>query len=329
MVLLTDPLDETALPRLEGLHVHQLPNLHPDTYRPLMRRAHVFVVRSGAPLPQDILDDAPNLLGVVRHGVGLDVIPMDAARRLAIPVANTPGSNAQAVAEYGVFVMGMLSRKLHVADAALRDRGWAAAKVLVGSTNDLAGKTVGIVGVGEVGRRVGQICHAGFGMKILGHQRRTDQLPPYCEPAGLDDLFAQSDFVVLACPLTDQTRGLVSVVRLQSMKQTAFLVNLARGELIDTGALLAALHRQDIAGAALDVFEREPLPQDDPLLACGRVLLTPHLAARTRESDARTSALAVDQVLQLLRGEAPRHLVERATWQESASRRDRILQQFV
>lgn len=325
VVVATDPFDESALPKLAGTELLILPDLRPETYRPLMRRANVFVVRSGAPVPQDILEDAPNLLGLVRHGVGLDVIPMDAANRLAIPVANSPGSNAQSVAEYGLFVMGMLSRRLHLADSMLREQGWSATKAHAGGTHDLAEKTLGIVGVGEVGRRLVRICHQGFDMKVLGYQRRTATLPDCVEPVPLDELFARSDFVVLACPLTPETHRMVSSERLGAMKPSAFLVNLARGELVDTQALLAALESGTIAGAALDVFEREPLPAGHPLLASDRLILTPHLAARTRESDVRTSAISADQVLQLLRGEAPRFLVNSATWDASASRRTAIL----
>ncbi|WP_233259378.1 hydroxyacid dehydrogenase [Ramlibacter sp. WS9] len=327
-VLATDPFDDTALPELAGTQLHILPDLRSETYRPLMRRAHVFVVRSGAPVPRDILDDSPNLLGLVRHGVGLDVVPMDAAKRLAVPVANTPGSNAQSVAEYGMMVMGMLSRRLHIADATLRQHGWNTAKARVGRAHDLSGKSVGIVGLGEVGSRLARICHMGFGMQVLGHQRRPNALAEFVRPVTLEEIFERSDFVVLACPLTPETRRMVSQPRLRAMKPSAFLVNLARGELIDTDALLAALDSGGIAGAALDVFDQEPLPPQHPFFASERLILTPHLAARTCESDMRTSAVAARQVMQLLRGEAPQFLVNPSAWAASASRRVAILERL-
>lgn len=313
------------MPQLAGVEVHVLADQHAQTYRPLMRRANVLMVRSGAPVPGDILDDAPHLLGVIRHGVGLDVVPMDAANRLSIPVANTPGSNAQSVAEYGLLAMGLLSRRLHGVDSTLRQQGWHSAKAKASGARDLAGKTVGIVGVGEVGRRLAEICHYGFSMRVLGHQRRPTGLATHVLAVGLDEIFAGSDFVVLACPLNAQTRGLVSTQRLNLMQPSAFLVNLARGELVDTHALLGALDSHSIAGAALDVFDQEPLPADHPLLRQERLLLTPHLAARTRESDIRTSAMAADQILQLLRGEQPTHLVNAHAWSGSALRRKSIL----
>jgi D-3-phosphoglycerate dehydrogenase len=325
LVLLTDPLQEDALKRLSDTEVMLLPDMRPESYRPLMRKAHILVVRRGSPLPDDILEDAPNLIGIVRHGTGLDVIPMTAAERLAIPVANVPGGNAQAVAELGVVLMGMLMRRIHKIDWAMRSRDWNRAQQEAGGVHNLSGKTVGIVGLGAVGKRLASICHDGFGMQVLGHQRHMNNMPEYVRPVDLDSLFSSSDFVVLCCPLTPQTQRLCSAPQLNLMKPSAFLVNLARGGLIDTASLIAALETGRPAGAGLDVFEEEPLPQDHPLLRSERVILTPHIAYMTAETLAYNGDMTVTQVLQLLQGKAPTFLVNPQVWERSIQRREAII----
>ena len=240
-----------------------------------MRSAHILVVRSGFPIPEDILDDAPNLVGVMRHGAGVDVIPMAAADRLLIPVANVPGGSAQSVAELGLIFMGMLSRHVRELDRTLRSQGWDQAQQLSAGGNNLAGKTVGIIGVGAIGGRLAKICGNGLDMVVLGHQRHMENLPDFVRPTDLDTLFSESDFVVLTCPLTDRTRHICSAYRFKMMKDSAVLINLGRGGLVHTRALVEALGENRIAGAGLDVFEEEPLPPYHPLVKNRRVILTP------------------------------------------------------
>ena len=324
-VLFTDPIHPPALERLAHAEIMVLPDMAPESYKPLMRKAHILVVRRGSPLPEDILDNAPNLVGVVRHGTGVDVIPMSAARRLSIPVANVPGGNAQAVAEHGVILMGMLMRRTHKVDRTMRAKGWDHAQQAAKGVHNLCGKTVGIVGVGAIGKKLAGICHAGFGMKVRGHQRHLDTLPRFVRPADLDELFSNSDFVVLCCALTPQTKHLCSGPRLNQMKPSAFLVNLARGPLVDTAALLEALDAGRVAGAALDVYEEEPLPADHPLLANKRVILTPHIAYNTMETLSYNGGMTVTQVLQLLRGEKPEFLVNPRVWDKGMEQREAMV----
>jgi len=185
---------------------------------------------------------------------------------------------------------------------------------------EIAGLTVGIVGVGEIGKRVAKICRLGFGMRVLGNQRRMDRLPEEAQGVDLDKLVAQSDFVVIACPLTPETKHLFNAARLGAMKREAWLINAGRGPVVDETALVDALHEKRIAGAMLDVYEHYRIAPGHPLFALNNVILTPHLAGSTRESRARAAVRAADEMLRMLAGEKPRNLVNPEAWNERRPR---------
>lgn len=294
------------------------PDAKPDTLRALIGDCDVLVVR--AKLPDDLFERPNRLKGVVRHGAGIDLIPMESATKLGIPVANVPGVNAQTVAEHVITTMLVLARATHRMDALVRTKGWDIARVLSDEGVELAGKTVGIVGVGAIGKIVMRICHHGFGMKIVGHQRNLDQLPKEVTGVSLDELFAQSDFVVLACPLTPETKGLASRARIASMRRNAVLVNVSRGPVVDETAITEALVHRRIRGAALDVFDKQPLATDHPLMALDNVVLTPHQAGLTVEAVERTSRGAAEETVRLLKGEKPVNLVNPEVWERRAHR---------
>jgi len=286
------------------------PDAQPDTLRRLVADADVLVVRSA--LPADLLDHAPRLRGIVRHGVGVDMIPMAAANARRIPVANVPGSNRHAVAEHAIGAVSLLRRRTARMDALLRSAGWERSRAQADEAGELHDQVLGIVGVGEVGLRIAEIAHHGYGMRVLGHQRRLDALPAFVEGVALDDLLVRSDAVVLACPLTDATRGLLDARRLALMPRHAVLVNVARGAVVDEGALIAALRERRLGGAALDVYTTQPLPAGHPLLALDNVLLTPHAAGLTVQSMRLMSLGTADEVRRLLAGQLPRNLVNAA-----------------
>lgn len=291
------------------------------TLASLLPGADYLVVRTA--LPADLLQRPHKLRAIVRHGTGLDMIPMEDATRQGIPVANVPGANAQAVAEYVVGSFFALARRFGSLDASLRREGWLAARARASGICELAGKTVGVVGVGQIGHRIAHACATGLGMNVLGYEPSTSTLPDHVRRVALDTLLAESDFVTLNCPLTDQTRGLLDARRLGLMKRSAFLVNTARGEVVDEAALTDALARGRIAGAAIDVYATQPLPQDHPYLGLERALLTPHVASLSEESVERMSLGTAHQILQLMRGERPEHLVNPevwATWPHRAAR---------
>lgn len=307
-VLLTGPMDPDGERLIaEVAEVVLAPDARPDTLRRLIADADVLVVRSA--LPADLLEHAPRLRGIVRHGVGVDMIPMAAANARRLPVANVPGSNRHAVAEHAIGAVSLVRRRSARMDALLRQAGWDTSRALADTAGELHGQVLGIVGLGEVGTRIAEIAHHGYGMHVLGHQRRLDALPAFVEGVPLDDLLARSDAVVLACPLTDATRGLLDARRLALMPGHAVLVNVARGAVVDEAALIAALREHRIGGAALDVFDTQPLPADHPLLTLDNVLLTPHAAGLTMQSMKRMSLGTAEAVRCLLAGQMPQHLV--------------------
>jgi D-3-phosphoglycerate dehydrogenase len=265
--------------------------------------AEVIVVR--APLPAEYFARAPGLRAAVRHGAGLDMIPMEAATAAGVLVANVPGVNASTVAEYAIFTAIALMRRFREIDARLRGGpGWAAARELADVSRDLGGRTLGIVGFGNIGQALNRLAQA-FGMRVISATRRPQTLPAGVTALPLDALLAQADVVVLCCPLTDETRGLLNAPRIATMKPDAVVINVSRGPVIDTPALTAALQAGHLGGAALDVFDVQPLAPDSPLFALPNVILTPHMAGITVDSMLRMGRGTADEVLAILDNRLP------------------------
>jgi D-3-phosphoglycerate dehydrogenase len=307
-VLLTDPIAPAGEDLLSReTTVIRAPDSEPATMRRLAPNADGIVIRSK--LPDDIFEVAPRVRAVVIHGTGTDLVPLASASAHGVVVANLPGINAHSAAEYCALAMLMLARGILPIVESLRKNTWDEARRLGAGAHEIAGMTLGIVGVGAIGGRLARIARHGFGMKVLGHQRRLDRMPPEAEPAGLHPLLEKSDFVVLACPLTPQTRYLINERTLGLMKPGAWLINIGRGAVVEEEALVEALREKRIAGAMLDVYEHYRIEPGHPLFALDNVILTPHLAAVTRESRARAGIAAADEMLRMLRGERPRNLV--------------------
>lgn len=310
-VLLTNPMHADGEAILSP-HARLLvaPDTKPETLRAWAREAHGIIVR--AKLPDDIVDHAPRLKGMVRHGVGLDFIPVEAATARGVAVANLPGSNTNAVAEYAMSALLHLRRPIHLMNGLMRNEGWGASRATTETFTELNGSTLGILGVGTIGRRVAQIARLGFGMKVIGTSRRTGALPAEVEEVSLDQLFYRSDALVICCALTDQTRGLVDAARLARMRPHAVIINVSRGAVVENVPLIAALKARKLGGAALDVFDIQPLPTDDALFDCPNLLLTPHAAALTASSSRGMAVGAAEEMLRILRGEQPLNLVNPA-----------------
>jgi len=262
--------------------------------------AEILIVRANIP---PAYFAAPHLRAAVRHGAGLDMIPMDAATNAGVLVANVPGVNASTVAEHAIFAAIALRRQFRAMDAALRGQGWAAGRAYGEQGRDLVGATLGILGFGNIGRALAGLAQA-FGMKTIAHTRRLDDLPAGVTGVSADDLARQADVLVLCCPLTDQTRGILSAARIASLRPGAVVINVARGPVIDTDALISALQTGRIS-AALDVFDVQPLPADSPLFALSNVLLTPHIAGTTEDSMWRMGMGAAEETLRILAGDLP------------------------
>jgi D-3-phosphoglycerate dehydrogenase len=313
VVVLTNPIEVSARARLDAHATVVLAAADDATsLRHAVREADALIVR--AMLPPDVFDAAPRLLTAVRHGAGVDLIPVAAATAAGIIVANVPGANAVTVAEYAFAQMLRLARRLDCIETALRADGWTAARPLADAGRELHGATLGVVGLGAIGGQVARIGGQGFGMRVLGHRRRAGWSAPGVEPAALDELLAAADWVVLACPLTEETRGLIDRRRLALMRPGAVLVNVSRGAVIDESALIEALAQGRLGGAVLDVYATQPLPADAPLRSLERVLLSPHVAGISADSMRRMSAVAVEQVLAVLQGRPPVHFVNPEVW---------------
>ena len=309
-VLIVDPIaaeGEALLAR--AAEVVRSPDSSHETIRLLARESDGVITRSK--LPDDLFAAAPRVRAVAIHGTGTDLVPIADATARGVPVSNIPGGNAQSVAEYCVMAMLMLARKTPSIIESLKRDSWDQARTLGAGTHEIANMTAGIVGVGEIGTRVARICHHGFGMRVLGNQRRIDEMPAEARPARLDELVGEADFVVVTCPLTPETHHLFNVKRIALMKKTAWLINVGRGAVVEEEALLSALRMKRIAGAMLDVYEHYRLPSGHPLLSLDNAILTPHLAGMTVESRARMSVAAAEEMLLMLAGKPPKNWVNR------------------
>lgn len=243
-----------------------------------------------------VIERADKLKVISRTGVGFDAIDIQAAAAKGIAVTNTPGANLVGVSELTLGLLFSLARHLpHVATAAkngewLRPMGW-----------ELSGKTLGIIGFGAIGRDVGQKA-AALGMRVLAYDPIWKREIAGVERVSLERLISESDVITLHCTLTPETANLINAERIAAMKQGAYIINAARGELIDEGALYLALKDGKLGGAAADVFRVEP-PANNPLLTLDNFIALPHLGSTTRESTSRMGIMAAQNLLAVLRGE--------------------------
>ncbi|MDX8539606.1 hydroxyacid dehydrogenase [Mesorhizobium abyssinicae] len=268
--------------------------------------ADVVIVR--APLPAELFDGAAKLRAAIRHGAGLDMIPVEAATAAGVLVANVPAVNARSVAEHVMFVTLALLRRFRMVDRDLRAKGWLAGRDHANANTELAGKTIGIVGLGAVGQAVGHIAAHGFDLNVVATTRSMRPAPDKVGFLSIDALVEQSDIVVLCCPLTPETRGLISRERISRMKPNALLINVSRGPVVDDDALIEALHKGSIGGAALDVFATQPLPPNHPYFGFDNVIVTPHMAGITEESMMRMGVGAAGEALLVLANKLPVNL---------------------
>ncbi|MER8801557.1 hydroxyacid dehydrogenase [Mesorhizobium sp. M0018] len=270
------------------------------------RNADVIIVR--APLPAALFEGAKKLRAAIRHGAGLDMVPMEAANAAGVLVANVPGVNARSVAEYVMFAALALLRRFRVLDRDLRAKGWLAGREHTVVASELAGKTIGIVGLGAIGQAVGHIAAHGFDLNVVATTRSMRPAPDRVGFLSIDALIEQSDIIVLCCPLTPETRGLISRERIARMKPDALLINVSRGPVIDDDALIEALQKGRIGGAALDVFATQPLPPNHPYFGFDNVIVTPHMAGITEQSMMRMGVGAAGEALLVLANRLPVNL---------------------
>ncbi|MCS6862430.1 MAG: phosphoglycerate dehydrogenase [Abditibacteriales bacterium] len=262
----------------------------------------VAVVAASEPYTERVFASCPMLRIIARAGVGYDAIDVEAATRYGVWVTITPGANDRTVAEATWMLILALSRQLEAHLNSVRGGGWE--RLL---PPEVTGKTLGIIGVGRIGKRVAQIARA-FEMTVLGYDAVEDAAFAQAvglRYVGLRELLSQSDIVTLHAPKLPETTNLLNAETLRWMKPSAYLINTARGGIVDERALLDALNAERLAGAALDVFEQEPLPADHPLRTHPKVLVTPHIAGISAESYRRMILQAMDNILAALDGKRP------------------------
>jgi D-3-phosphoglycerate dehydrogenase len=299
---------------------------------PILAAAHAYQVGAARDelavhfhVDADLLRRAPNLLIVSSNGAGYDPVDVEACTAAGVVVVNQSGGNANSVAEHALGMMLTLSKRIIEADRALRRDPDVNRNALMGT--EAQGKTIGIVGIGNVGRRLAELCKGLFGMKVLAYDpfvSGSEIAARGAEKVELDDLLRRSDYVSINCPLTKDNRGMIGARQYALMQPHAYFITTARGFIHDEAALLEALRNKKIAGAGLDVWSKEPPPADHPLLQFDNVLASPHTAGITREARINMGRIAAEQMLDALDGKRPPRIINPEVWPDYAKRFERV-----
>jgi len=306
-VLITDGLEAEAIATLKKSHEVHVEELDGKGLLEAIPAYHALIVRSRTKVTKDVLARGANLRVVGRAGVGVDNIDVAEATARKIVVVNAPTASSVSVAELAIGHMLSLYRHLSEADRSMKEGKWEKKRF---EGRELYGKTLGLIGSGRIGAEVAKRAQA-FGMKVLAYDPYL--APGVAEKLGIElvdkeTVLQSADIVSIHAALTPETRGMIGAGELALMKRTAVLVNCARGEIVKEADLAEALRAGTIAGAALDVFEKEP-PTGSPILTAPHVVLTPHLGASTHEAQARAGAIIADQVIKVLEGRRPDFVV--------------------
>jgi D-3-phosphoglycerate dehydrogenase len=313
-VLISDQVDPGCVEILErnpGIEVHVKTGLSPDELKAIIGEYEALIVRSSTQVTEELLQAARRLRVVGRAGAGVDNIDVEAATRRGAIVMNTPGGNSVSTAEHSFAMLMALARHLPQASASLKAGRWERDHY---TGVELTGKTLGVIGLGKVGREVAVRAGA-FNLRVLGYDPFVSEemaLAHGAQLVPLTQLYAESDFITVHLPLAPQTRHFISDAQLAQCRDGVRLINCARGGIVDEAALLRALETGKVAGAALDVFEEEP-PAASALIAHERVVCTPHLGASTREAQANVALQVAEQVGDALMDRMVRNAVNMPT----------------
>lgn len=307
-ILLPEPIHPAGLAFLrdQGHQINRTEGAADPEFVRLAPHCDALIVRQTS-VNEALLTLAGRLKIVARYGSGFEKVDLAAATRLGVWVTNCPGANTQSVAEHVLATMVLCARASRVVDAAMRgDAGFAARELHRGF--ELAGKTLGLVGLGAIGIRVAQTAHAAFGMVVLAFDPHVETAPePYVKLCARRTVFEEADVVSLHLPLTPQSRRSIGTDEFRAMKSDAVFLNTARGAIVDEYALLEALRNREIASAGVDVFSNEHVL--DQFLSCERAVVTPHIAGLTEPADGRIATMAVVDVDRVLNGARPLHPV--------------------
>jgi D-3-phosphoglycerate dehydrogenase len=305
-------------------------DLHPEAMARLQAATEVITQGTLANLPGvDVavigasrVDDAfldqagPNLKMVIRHGIGYNAVDVPAAASRGILAAYTPDGPTESTAEHAVGLLLAVAKRIAEADRMLRtNQPWSRPSL---RGTEVFDQVLGVIGYGRIGRRVTEICALGLKMQLLIFDPFLSNRPPLPEGAqfvdDLDTLLTQADFVTVHVPLSPDTHHMINERALRLMKPGAYLINASRGPVVDEAALIRVLQAGHLGGVGLDVYDVEPPRPDNPLLQMPNVVNTPHIAANTVQGSRRSSMAVADQILQLLAGERPTHLIDPSVW---------------
>ncbi|MEM1524905.1 MAG: D-glycerate dehydrogenase [Nitrososphaerales archaeon] len=314
-VIITAPIREEGVKLLEKeteLKIFPYPPTEDALMKEISDVDALLVTTNVEKITKRLIDNAQKLKIIARHGVGYENVDVNAATKKGIWVTVTPVLS-ETVADHAFALILCLSRNVCKANNYMKNKKWVIRDPLIFIGNDVSNKTIGILGLGRIGSCIAERAK-GFNMNILYNDivRKKDlEEKLNLKFTSLEDLLSESDYVVISLPLTQQTIGLIGEKELKSMKRTAFLINIARGAIVDHNALVKALKESWIAGAGIDVFYKEPLPIDDPILELDNVILTPHIASNTVECRKRMAITAAEEILRVLHGEEPKYPVNK------------------
>jgi D-3-phosphoglycerate dehydrogenase len=326
----SDPIYLDMIGKRADVRLDKLENDSDDAVvAPILAAAHAYQIGSARDelavkfhATADLLKRTPNLLIVSTNGAGYDTVNVKDCTAAGVLVVNQAGGNREAVAEHVIGMMLMLTKRVVMVDRAMRREGTLDRARFIG--NDMFGKTIGIVGLGQVGSRVSELAGGLFQMKVLAYDPYLSKEQMAARGAEkvdhLDDVFRHSDFVSVHCPLTDETRGMVGATQYALMRPHAFFVTAARGFIHDEAALADAPKANKIAGAGLDVWSKEPPPSSHPLMAFDNVIVSPHTAGVTVEARSNMARIAAEQMLETLDGKKPSRIINPEVWPVYAER---------
>ena len=305
-----------------------------DEAEPILAQAHAYQIGSsrqelamkyqGYP---PLFARCPNLVVLSTNGAGFDTVNLEDATKAGVAVVNQAGGNKEGVAEHVMAMMLSLSKKIMLTDHAMRKGGAYDRRAFMG--DDVLGRTIGIIGLGNVGARVAELCRGLFQMRVLAFDPHLTEAEIKARGAermtSLEDMLRLSDYVSINCPHTKETRGMMGAEQFAAMRPHAYFITTARGGIHDEAALAEALTAKRIAGAGLDVWEDEPPPSDHPLMAFDNVLVSPHTAGITRQSRHNIARIAAEQMLDILDGRRPPRLLNPEVWPAYQARFQAVL----
>lgn len=324
----------TVLAKRPDVQLDKLENDSPEEQvSPILSQAHIYQIGASrqiiAPhfqVTAALLARMPNLLAASSNGAGYDTIDVDACTDAGVAVVNQSGGNKEAVAEHALAMMLTLSK--HIVDANRQARTGQAIDRNTYLGRELNGRTLGVIGIGNVGGRLSAICRAAFNMRVLAYDPllTAEQISSRgAAKVELDELLSRADFVSVHCPLTKQNRKMLGAAQFARMKPEAYFISTARGFIHDEAALAVALANKQISGAGLDVWEDEPPPHDHPLMAFDNVVVSPHIAGSTIEARENMGRIAAEQALDILDGKKPPRLINPEVWPAYRERFARIM----